>query len=86
MVKARLVETILNDDKLGLLQKLGDWFLLYLITGNLDELTASELINEVWACFRISYYHPFLAIEEGSKTYPFYQPLTSEIIWTLKKS
>ena len=51
MVKTRHVETILNDGKPGSLEKLGDWFLLYLITFNLDELTASELIKEVGSFF-----------------------------------
>jgi len=49
MVKAQHVEGILNAGKLGPLEKLGDWFLLYFITANLDELTACELINEVGA-------------------------------------
>ena len=55
MVKTRHVETILNDGKPGSLEKLGDWFLLYLITFNLDELTASELIKEVGSfCLDVS--------------------------------
>ena len=41
------VETILEPQSLNTFEKLGDWFILFMIVKNLDTLTINDLIKQV---------------------------------------
>ena len=41
------VETILEPQSLNAFEKLGDWFILFMIVKNLDTLTINDLIKQV---------------------------------------
>ena len=46
-MKPKHIEAILNAGELNSLEKLGDWFVLHLMSSNLDLLTVNELIRRV---------------------------------------
>jgi hypothetical protein len=46
-VKRLHVEAILNHGNLNALERLGDWFVLYQLTVNLNTLTVGEIIGQV---------------------------------------
>ena len=46
-MKPKHIEAILNAGELNSLEKLGDWFVLHLMSSNLDLLTVTELIRRV---------------------------------------
>ena len=49
------INDILNEQGLNYFQKIGDFFLLYLIAKNMDEIGMKELINELHSTLRPAY-------------------------------
>ena len=49
------IADILSDPSLNYFQQLGDFFILYLIAKNMDELATKELINELHSALKPAY-------------------------------
>ena len=49
------ITDILSESGLNYFQELGDFFLLYLIAKNMDEVATKELINELHSALRPAY-------------------------------